>query len=78
MPSTTRRPRATIVSVMLLAVASAGCATGLFGDSKEGRKQAIRECTQQVPADAVPYADAFSTCMEQHGYVYTGASGPRR
>ena len=63
---------------VLVMSSSLGCATGLFGSSGQSREQAIRACTEAVPADAVPYADAFSACMEERGFVYTGTSGPRQ
>ncbi len=67
-----------LVALVAATSSSFGCATGLFGSSQDDRKQAIRACTQEVPADAVPYGDAIAACMEKRGYVYTGASGPRR
>lgn len=57
-------------------LAGSGCATSLFSRT-DSREAAIRACSKEVPPDAVPYADAFSACMERHGWVYTGLAGPR-
>jgi len=62
---------------LVLVLAQAACATGLFARTQRSREQAIRTCAADVPADAVPYADAFSACMEERGFVYTGTTGPR-
>ena len=55
-----------------------GCAMPIFGSSKPTRERAIANCTERVPADAVPYADAFSACMEEQGWTYSGTVGPRQ
>jgi hypothetical protein len=62
---------------LVLALAQASCATDLFARTPRSREQAIRTCASDVPADAVPYADAFLACMDERGFVYTGTTGPR-
>jgi hypothetical protein len=70
-------PRSTIAALVLL-LSVTGCAT-LFGTSpRQSREEAIAACRDAVPAEAVPYADAFADCMEARGWAYTGATGPRQ
>ena len=73
------RPALLVGLAVLLAASQSGCATGLFGGaSRQPRDEALEACVQEVPAESVPYADAFSACMERRGWVYSGTSGPRR
>ena len=67
-----------VLCAAILALPQLGCATGLFASDPPTREQAIRECSNEVPADAVPYVDAFSACMEQRGWAYSGPVGPRQ
>lgn len=65
--------RAILLFVLSLAsvAALAGCATGPFAmRSHPSRAEAIQRCTKEVPADAVPYADAMADCMERYGWTY--------
>lgn len=49
----------------------ASCATGLFSDGpSKSREDAIAACVESVPAETVPYADAFAACMESYGWVH--------
>ena len=68
----------TTIAALLLSLAVTGCTT-LFGTSpRDSREEAIAACLEVVPAEAVPYADLFADCMEERGWAYTGATGPRR
>jgi hypothetical protein len=59
------------LAALVTALLGLGCATGIFGDGpSKSREDAIADCTQKVPAETVPYADAFAECMERHGWVY--------
>jgi hypothetical protein len=65
--------RPTRLFVLLLASLAAftACATGPFAmRSHPSRAEAIQRCTKEVPADAVPYADAMADCMERYGWTY--------
>ena len=70
-----RRAASASISMLLLA---SGCATGIFRNGPEhSREEAIESCMEKVPAEAVPYADAFAECMEARGWVYRPPAGPR-
>lgn len=61
----------------LAALAAGGCATSILPRKTDSREEAIRACTEEVPPDAVPFADAFAECMERRGWTYQGSTGPR-
>jgi hypothetical protein len=70
-----------VVALLLswIVLSQSGCATGWFGDAPHpSREKALSDCLKEVPPEAVPYADAFSACMEERGWVYTGTAGPRK
>jgi len=63
------------VVLVLIPLFAVGCATfGRSGASKS-RQQAIAACVDAVPAETVPFAEAFAACMESHGWVYSSKSG---
>ncbi|MFP6624661.1 MAG: hypothetical protein VCC20_14365 [Myxococcota bacterium] len=53
-----------------------GCAS-LGGGPSQSRADAISACLEAVPAETVPYADAFASCMEARGWVYRAVSATR-
>ncbi len=70
--------RTQLLLVLLACGGVVGCATGPFARAPKSPEKAIRACSAEVPADAVPYADVFSECMERRGFVYRGTAGPRQ
>ncbi len=68
------RRLALIVSLGLVGGALAGCASGPFARSRPSREEAIALCIEKTPAETVPFADRFASCMEEQGWVYTAPS----
>ena len=57
---------------LLLALGVAACASGPFAFRRKATPaEAIASCIESTPSERVMYADAFSACMEGHGWVHT-------
>jgi len=68
--------RAAVLTTLIVAASTAlGCAT-LAGGPRQSREEAIAACVAAVPAETVPFADAFAACMEERGWVYAAVSAP--
>jgi hypothetical protein len=62
-----------VVVALVLALEAAGCAGNPFGRGRPSRKEAIAHCIEMIPAESALYADHFSACMEQQGWVYSSS-----
>ena len=69
------RHAAVLAIVFLTASLALGCASLVTGPTSS-REEAIAACIEAVPAEAVPFADVFATCMEERGWVYGAVSAP--
>jgi hypothetical protein len=64
-----------VVLALALALEAVGCAGNLFGLGRPSRKEAIAHCIEVIPAESALYADHFSACMEQQGWMYAPEGG---
>ena len=68
------RRTAFLFAVLAAASLALGCATVFGSGPSKSREDAIAACVEAVPADSVPYGDAFAACMEEYGWVHRSAS----
>lgn len=59
-----------LAAVASLASLGLGCASVFGMGPSKSREEAIAACVEAVPAETVPFGDAFAACMEEHGWVY--------
>ena len=64
--------RASTLAIAFCAIAASGCKTQLFRSEAPDlpREKALARCINEVAPEAVPYADAFASCMEGYGWSY--------